>query len=117
MGRHQTDVPMGKYQIVWRKKARKQYIDCLIFAYQEYGTKTFYRWIDAVKDMEEHLKENPRSYTIVPELRDMRKEYRGRTIMKNFKFIYYYDERRQTVYIKTIWDLRRNPLQLKAEFR
>ena len=37
--------------------------------------------------------------------------------MKNFKFIYYFDEHRQTVYIKTIWDLRRNPIQLKAEFR
>lgn len=108
---------MGQYQIVWRKKAQKQYQDCLVFAYREYGTKTFNRWVEAVREMEERLKDNPRSYTIVPQLRDMRKEYRGKTIMKNFKFIYYYDEPRRTVYIKTIWDLRRAPLALLAEFK
>ena len=108
---------MGQYQIIWRKKARKQYIACLVYAYQEFGAKTFYKWIDAVIDMEKRLKENPRSYTIVPELRDMKKEYRGKTIMKNFKFIYYFDENRHTVYIKTIWDIRRNPLRLKANFK
>ena len=103
---------MGEYQIVWRSKARRQYIQQLIYAQQEFGNKTFYRWIESVKDMEDRLRENPRSYTRVLELIDEPREYRGHIVMKNFKIIYSFDERRHLVKIVTIWDMRMNPVKL-----
>ena len=112
VGRNQTDFPMGEYQIVWRSKARRQYIQQLIYAQQEFGSKTFYRWVESVKDMEDRLRENPRSYTRVLELIDEPREYRGHIVMKNFKIIYSFDESRHLVKIVTIWDMRMNPVKL-----
>ena len=37
--------------------------------------------------------------------------------MKHFKLIYYYDEARDTVFIKDIWDMRRNPITQVKEFK
>jgi hypothetical protein len=37
---------MGKYKIIWRVKARRQYIHHLSYAYQEFGTKAFYKWVN-----------------------------------------------------------------------
>lgn len=104
---------MGEYQVVWRSKARQQYIQQLIYAYQEFGTKTFYKWVECIREMEDRLRENPKSYTRVPELKDESREYRGHIVMKNFKFIYSYDERRRLVKIVTIWDMRMHPDKLK----
>ena len=41
---------MGKYLIFWKAKARKQYLQHLIYAQQEFGNKAFYGWVDSVKE-------------------------------------------------------------------
>ena len=48
---------MGKYKIIWRVKARRQYIHHLSYAYQEFGTKAFYKWVNSVQDMEDCLED------------------------------------------------------------
>lgn len=47
---------MGEYQVVWRSKARRQYIQQLIYAHQEFGSKTFYKWVESVRAMEDRLR-------------------------------------------------------------
>ena len=37
--------------------------------------------------------------------------------MKNFKFIYSFDEKRHLVKIITIWDMRKNPDKLRKSIR
>ncbi len=88
---------MGKYKVVWRVKARRLYINHLSYAYQEFGTKAFYKWADSVCEMEKRLQDYPRAYTKIPELCDMFHEYRGHIVMKNFKIIYTFDEHRKEV--------------------
>ena len=108
---------MGEYQIVWRQKARQKYVQQLMYAQQEFGSKCFYKWVESVKEMEERLCENPRSYTRVLELKDEPREYRGHIVMKNFKIIYTFDESRRIVKIVTIWDMRMNPNKLRNSIR
>ena len=104
---------MGKYQIVWRQKARQKYVRQLMYAQDEFGSKCFYKWIESVREMEDRLREPPRSYTRVLELKDEPREYRGHIVMENFKFIYTFDESKRVVKIITIWDMRMNPTKLK----
>lgn len=108
---------MGKYQIIWRTKARLLYIHHLSYAYQEFGAKAFYGWIDSIREMEERLQEYPRAYMKVPELSDMFDEYRGHTVMRNFKVIYTVDDKRQKIKIVTIWDMRMHPDKLTKSIR
>ena len=88
---------MGKYKIIWRVKARRQYIHHLSYAYQEFGTKAFYKWVNSVQDMEDCLEDHPRAYMKVP---------------KNFKIIYSVDDQRKQVRIVAIWDMRMEPKKL-----
>ncbi|MBQ9363629.1 MAG: hypothetical protein IJT97_09475 [Bacteroidaceae bacterium] len=108
---------MGKFQIVWRAKAKRQYIQLLIYAQQEYGSKTFYRWVESIREMEDRLRENPKSYTRVLELANEPREYRGHIVMRNFKIIYTFDEKLHQVTIVTIWDMRMNPTKLRRGIR
>ena len=108
---------MGEYQIVWRQKARQKYVQQLMYAQQEFGSKCFYKWVESVREMEDRLRENPRSYTRVLELKDESREYRGHIVMKNFKFIYTFDESQRVVRIVTIWDMRMSPTKLKKSIR
>ena len=103
---------MGNYKIIWRVKARRQYIHHLSYAYQEFGTKAFYKWVNSVQDMEDCLEDHPRAYMKVPELSDMFREYRGHIVMKNFKIIYSVDDQRKQVRIVAIWDMRMEPKKL-----
>jgi len=104
---------MGEYTIIWRKKARQQYIEHLEYAQAEFGNKAFYGWINAVAEMEKHLRQNPRHYSVERLLPSDFKEYRGCTVMKNFKFIYSFDDIHKTVYVETLWDMRMNPRKLQ----
>lgn len=108
---------MGKYQIVWRTKARQLYIKHLSYAYQEFGAKAFYAWVDCIREMEDRLQDYPRAYTKVPELSDMFNEYRGHIVMRNFKVIYTVDEKHRKVKIITIWDMRMNPVKLQRNIK
>ena len=108
---------MGQYIVVWRSRARKQYIEHLAYFQMEFGSKAFFRWVDSVHKMEEVLRNNPRQYGLVPLLQNRAHEYRGCNVMKNFKIIYAFDERKKVVNIVSIWDMRMNPERLKRSIR
>lgn len=84
----------------------------LEYAFDEFGQLTAKRWVEQLQLFEDRLRKYPASYTPVPELKDEPILYRGCTVMKNFKIIYYYEEPTDTCVIVTLWDMRRNPLKL-----
>ena len=103
--------------IVWKRKVRLQLRKQLEYAREEFGLFTARRWVEQLIQFEERVKDYPASYTPVRELKDESILYRGCTVMKNFKIIYYYEEPVDTVVIVTLWDMRRNPLRLVEEFK
>ena len=104
---------MGKYLIFWKAKARKQCLQHLIYAQQEFGNKAFYGWVDSVKEMERRLREYPKSYSILTPFKG-KHQYRGHIVMKHFKIIYAIDEPRHRVHIVAIWDMRMDPKKLSS---
>ena len=103
--------------IIWKRKVRLQLRKQLEYAHTEFGQLTARRWVEQLMAFEERLKDYPASYTPIRELKDEPILYRGCTVMKNFKIIYYYEEPTDTVVIVTLWDMRRNPLRLVKEFK
>lgn len=87
--------------IVWKRKVRLQLTQQLEYARVEFRMQTARRWVEQLQLFEERIKSYPFSYTPVIELKDEPVLYRGCTIMKNFKIIYYYEESADTVVVVT----------------
>lgn len=85
-------------------KKLKSFID---YAAEEFGKKTVKRWFDSVRSAVHRLSLFPESYSLVGKRKDFC--FRGIIIMRNFKIIYYYDEKKDVVFLIDIWDIRQNP--------
>ena len=81
---------------------------CVDYALLEFGRKTAKKWIDSLIGIKHQLRLMPGSYPFVPELQKLRK-YRGAIIMKNFKIIYFYNEKKDILWLVDLWDLRQDP--------
>ena len=44
-------------------------------------------------------------------------EFRGAIIMKNFKIIYFYNEKKDILWLVDLWDLRQDPRKLNLRAR
>ena len=44
-------------------------------------------------------------------------EFRGAIIMKNFKIIYFYNEKKDILWLVDLWDLRQDPRKLNMRAR
>jgi plasmid stabilization system protein ParE len=108
---------MGEYKVIWLKRARQDFLRHLIYAQMEFGSKAFQHWVEQVRETESMIRENPRRFPLVHQLRHRIHEYRGRIIMRNFKLVYSCDEKRHIVKIRTIWDMRMNPETLIRTIR
>ena len=64
------------------------------FCIRRVWKKTVGRWQEQISRIMHRLKMMPESYPFVPELQKWRK-YRGAIIMKNFKIIYFYNEKKK----------------------
>ena len=103
---------MGKIRVIWLQRARREYVNHLIYAQTEFGSKAFYHWVEEIRETEKSLADNPRRYPLIPQLRNRPLEYRGHIVMRNFKVIFSYEEEKQIVKIRTIWDMRIDPKKL-----
>lgn len=104
-------------QVEWRKTALRQLKQHLEYSYTEFGAKTMNEFIQEVEQFEERLHHYPLSYSIVPQLAEKERDYRGCVVMRNFKIIYYYDEKAEKVIVSYIWDMRMNPQKLEKKFK
>ena len=77
-----------------------------------FGQKTARRWAESVARIEQRLLVAPESFPLEPLLLANVYQFRGASLMKHFRLIYYYDKARQVVRIMRIWDSRMNPEKL-----
>ena len=89
---------------------------CVDYALLEFGRKTAKKLIDSLIGIKHQLRVMPDSYPFVPELPKWRK-YRGAIIMKNFKIIYFYNEKEDILWLVDLWDLRQDPRKLNLRAR
>lgn len=108
--RSQTGVPMVK--IDWSPVAIFQFQDNLRYAQLMFGQKTARHWAESVERIEQRLLIAPESFPLEPLLLSNPYHFRGASLMKHFRLIYYYDKVRQIVHIMRIWDSRMNPERL-----
>lgn len=59
----------------------------------------------------------PKRYPIVAHFRNETMEFRGAIIMKNFKIIYFYNEKKDIIWLVDLWDLRQDPRKLNMRVR
>ena len=59
----------------------------------------------------------PKRYPIVAHFRNETMEFRGAIIMKNFKIIYFYNEKKDILWLVDLWDLRQDPRKLNLRAR
>lgn len=94
----------------------KEIAEHVDYASMEFGAKTADRWLAEYFKILHRLETMPESYGYVEELLKWRK-YRGALIMKNFKIIYFYNEKQDVLWIVDLWDLRQDPRKLRARAR
>ena len=59
----------------------------------------------------------PKRYPIVAHFRNETMEFRGAIIMKNFKIIYFYNEKKDILWLVDLWDLRQDPRKQNMRVR
>ena len=99
-------------QVIWQKRAEKELYRYLVKGFLEFGEATANNFAAAVARINDDLSKYPEIGFPEPLLKDRKKLYRARHIMKRFKLIYYYAKSSDTVHVADIWDTRRNPTNL-----
>ena len=110
---NQTGISM--VQIDWSPVAKFQLKENLRYAQLMFGRKTVLHWAESVKRIEKRLRIAPESFPLEPLLLSNPRCYRGASLMKHFRLIYFYDNSAQTVRIMRIWDSRMNPRKLTTD--
>ena len=99
-------------QVKWTDEADALFDKYIMNAFVEYGRKTSMSWLNERIKMVDRLVNHPTSYPPEELLSDRDICFRSHQIMGRFKFVHYYDEETDTVFIVDIWDMKMNPKTL-----
>jgi plasmid stabilization system protein ParE len=99
-------------KVKWQKRAERELYRYLVKGYLEFGETTANKFSAKVASLNSDLAKYPETGFPEPLLKDRKRLYRARHILKRFKLIYYYSESSDTVHIVDIWDTRREPSKL-----
>ena len=99
-------------KVKWHKRAEKELYRYLVKGYLEFGETTANTFSAKVASLNADLAKYPETGFPEPLLKDRKRLYRARHILKRFKLIYYYSESSDTVHVADIWDTRREPSKL-----
>ena len=99
-------------QIVWKEEADALFDKYVMNAFVEFGRKTSLRWLNERIKMTARLENHPTSYPPEELLADRDLCFRSHQVLNRFKFVHYYDEALDTVFIVDIWDTKMNPKTL-----
>lgn len=99
-------------QVKWQKRAEKELYRYLVKGFLEFGETTANNFAKTVAHINDELGKYPEIGFPEPLLKDRKKLYRARHIMKRFKLIYYYAISTDTVHVADIWDTKREPSKL-----
>ena len=70
---------------------------------------------NSILDELEILEKQPKVAALEMALVDLPKQFRSLIINRKYKAVYYIEEQKDTVFITTIWDCRKNPDNLTKE--
>jgi len=70
---------------------------------------------NSILDELEILEKQPKIAAIEPALEDLPKQFRSLIINRKYKAVYYIEEPKDTIFVTTIWDCRKNPNKLIKE--
>ena len=99
-------------QVIWTEEADALFNRFVMNAFVEYGRKTSLRWLNERIIMTDRLENYPTAYPPEELLADRKIRYRSHQVLGRFKFVHYYDEESDTVFIVDIWDMKMNPKTL-----
>lgn len=99
-------------QVKWQKRAEKELYRYLVKGFIEFGETTANSFATKVATLNKDLERFPEIGFPEPLLKDRKRLYRTRHILKRFKLVYYYNAQTDVVYVADIWDTRRDPSQL-----
>ena len=104
-------------KVKWQKRAERELYNLLVKGFLEFGEATANNFADKVASLNDHLSKYPETGFPEPLLKDRKRLYRARHILKRFKLIYYYAESSDTVHVADIWDTRRKPSKLAKKIK
>jgi plasmid stabilization system protein ParE len=104
-------------QVKWQKRAENELYRYLVKGFLEFGETTANRFAATVAHINDDLGKYPEIGYLEPLLKDRKKQYRARHILKRFKLIYYYAKSSDTVHVADIWDTRREPSKLASRIK
>lgn len=96
-------------QVKWQSRAKKELYRYLVKGFIEFGETTANNFAAKVAYINRDLEKFPEIGYPEPLLKDRKKLYRSRHILKRFKLVYYYSEASDIVHVADIWDMKRNP--------
>lgn len=101
--------------VVWNKKAGKQWKNIAAYLAKEFGKKAVLRFAKEVTQCHRNLAHFPQMGQVEPCIQGRKYEYRSVVIHKHCKLVYYIIPDRQTIRIAALWDTRREPGALKGQ--
>ena len=104
-------------KVKWQKRAERELYRYLVKGFLEFGETTANNFASRVATINDDLSKYPETGFPEPLLKDRKKLYRAKHILKRFKLIYYYCEKTDTVHVSDIWDTRREPSKLENRIK
>jgi len=104
-------------QVKWQKRAEKELYRLLVKGYLDFGETTANHFAATVARLNDDISKYPETGFPEPLLKDRKKLFRARHILKRFKLIYYYAVSSDTVHVSDIWDTRREPSKLAKRIK
>ena len=99
-------------QVKWQGRAERELYKILVKGFSEFGETVANAFSEKVSLQNETLCKFPEIGYPEPLLKDRKRLYRARHIIKRFKMIYYFDVASNVVHVVDIWDTRREPSKL-----
>lgn len=101
----------------WKKSAKNELAKAIRYCAKVFGKKVAEKFLDSVDHQVSLLINNPFMGMRVPELDTPRRQFRTLLVHKHFELVYYVDEKKQILYIISLWDVRREPAKLIRRIR
>lgn len=104
-------------QVEWKKQAQREVRATVIYGVEHFGERTAILFYQKIKMWAERLETHPELGSPETLLTGRKHLYRSLIVHEHHKLIYYIDERKQTIYIADLWDMRREPSRLSKRLR
>lgn len=82
-----------------------------------FGERVAARFFYEIKAHDSLLETNPYMGQRIPGLDTPRRQFRSLVVHEHYRLIYYVDEKKQLLYVVSLWDTRRDPLILMRQIQ